>query len=402
MEIKDQLAEIKRLNNEAVEAVKNDANANIDRLKNEINGKIELATKSNDDLKKQVEEATATVEKMRKEGARNPEILTLQKSIEKGFTDKTKEIEHFKSTRQGFGFETKAAAIMTMAGATNGAVVDNAYLPGIVGDVRRQTRLRQFFSVQPTSGNAIPYIAQTATNNGAAFIGDGVLKPLSDKEITLVEAPVRKVGHHMRLSEELLNDIPALSGFLTTQGIEDLLDIEDNMIFAGANNTTPNFKGFSIDAIKTAAIPAAFPKKAAPNRFDALLAAMAALASRNYVADRILLNPTDLFGMLSQNTGTNDQQNAITFVGGALRIAGYSIETTTAIPAGTFAVANFSRGAGLFQREGISVRLFDQDQDNAVKNLVTVVIEERLAMPIYYPDMFFVDTFANVLTGITV
>jgi HK97 family phage major capsid protein len=262
--------------------------------------------------------------------------------------------------------------------------------------------LRQFFSVQPTSGNAIPYVAQTGTNNGAAFIGDGVLKPLSDKEITLVEAPVRKVGHHMRLSEELLNDIPALSGFLTTQGIEDLLDIEDNMIFAGANNTTPNFKGFSIDAIKTAAIPAAFPKKAAPNRFDALLAAMAALASRNYVADRILLNPTDLFGMLSQNTGTNDQQNAITFVGGALRIAGYSIETTTAIPAGTFAVANFSRGAGLFQREGISVRLFDQDQDNAVKNLVTVVIEERLAMPIYYPDMFFVDTFANVLTGITV
>jgi hypothetical protein len=36
-----------------------------------------------------------------------------------------------------------------------------------------------------------------------------------------------------------------------------------------------------------------------------------------------------------------------------------------------------------------------------VLNLVTVVIEERLALPIYYNEMFFYDSFANVAAAIT-
>jgi hypothetical protein len=59
-----------------------------------------------------------------------------------------------------------------------------------------------------------------------------------------------------------------------------------------------------------------------------------------------------------------------------------------------------SSAAQIAQREGISVRLYDQDQDNAVKNLVTVVVEERLAFPIYYPTAFYYDTFANTIAAI--
>jgi HK97 family phage major capsid protein len=241
-----------------------------------------------------------------------------------------------------------------------------------------------------------------ASQAGApAFIGENVLKPLTNNTLEAVEAPVRKVAHHKRVTEEMLADIPALAGFLSTQAVEELLDIEDAMIFAGANNTAPNFKGFSISALKTAQIPAAF-KTAGPNRFDAILAGLAALANRNYIADTIIVNPVDYFQMLSLKASTGGEYlSPITFVGGVAYLAGYALNTSTAVTVGTFAVGNFSRGASLYQREGLSIRFFDQDQDNAVKNLVTVVVEERIAMPIYYEDMFFVDTYSNVITGIT-
>jgi hypothetical protein len=52
-------------------------------------------------------------------------------------------------------------------------------------------------------------------------------------------------------------------------------------------------------------------------------------------------------------------------------------------------------------RKGTSVRFFDQDQDNAIKNLVTVVIEKRLAMPVYFPGSIIRGAFATAITDLT-
>jgi hypothetical protein len=53
----------------------------------------------------------------------------------------------------------------------------------------------------------------------------------------------------------------------------------------------------------------------------------------------------------------------------------------------------------LFDREGVNVRFYDQDQDNAVRNLVTVVIEGRVALPTYLPGAGRYGNFATAIAN---
>jgi HK97 family phage major capsid protein len=401
MEIKElegQIGQLKTAINQNIEKaiakVKEDSGTDLEEVKKEIEEDLKKMTEESEEVKKSLRETQAEFTRFKNEGANKPGMMTLKEAMTSEFTKAQAQIADFARTRKGMSLELKNAIMTTPAGT-----VDNVFQPGIKGKVYRQTRLRSFMTVGATDGNAVVYVREASQAGTPAFIGENVLKPLTNNTLEAVEAPVRKVAHHKRVSEEMLADIPALASFLSTQAVEELMDIEDTMIFAGANNTAPNFKGFSISALKTAAIPAAF-KTAGPNKFDAILAGLATLANRNYMADTVIVNPVDYFQMLSLKA-QDEYLSPITFVGGQAYIAGYAIETSTAVTAGTFAVGNFARGAALFQRDGLSVRFYDQDQDNAVKNLVTVVVEERIAMPIYYEDMFFVDTYANVITGIT-
>lgn len=398
--IKSEVAKLKNEINSQIDLANKKAEegsrGEIESLKSSIEGKITELLSKTAKGEKELKATQAELQRLKNEGAgREAGKMTLAGAIVKSMKAAEAEIKQFAETKSGFTIDTKSADIMTTVAGT----VDNPFDPAIRGKVNRQTRLRSFMTVAPMTGNSYTFVREASNNNNAAFIVEGAEKPLSDNVLAPVEAPARKVAHHKRISEENLNDIPALSAFLATQSTEELFDKEDLMIFSGANNTAPNFKGFSISALKAAQIPASF-ETTSPNKFDAILAGLATLAARNYIADTVIVNPVDYFQMLSIKNTVN-YLSPITFTGGQAFLAGYALEMSTAIPIGTFTVANFNRGAALLQRDPLSIRFYDQDRDNAIKNLVTVVLEERIAMPIYYEDMFFVDTYANVITGIT-
>jgi HK97 family phage major capsid protein len=80
---------------------------------------------------------------------------------------------------------------------------------------------------------------------------------------------------------------------------------------------------------------------------------------------------------------------------GQLSIAGIPIFKSTAITADKFLVGDWSMGAQIMQRNGISVQFFDQDGNNAVENMITVRVEARIAFPIYYAGAFVYGDFGN-------
>jgi HK97 family phage major capsid protein len=84
---------------------------------------------------------------------------------------------------------------------------------------------------------------------------------------------------------------------------------------------------------------------------------------------------------------------------GVPSIHGVPVAITNAIAAGSFLVGNFSMGAEIKQRQGLGVRFFEETL--AANNQVLVVIEERLALPIYYPSAFLYDTFADGIADLT-
>jgi hypothetical protein len=53
------------------------------------------------------------------------------------------------------------------------------------------------------------------------------------------------------------------------------------------------------------------------------------------------------------------------------------------------------------QRAGVSVRFYDQNEDDAIKNMVTVVIEERVAVVADRADRLIYGDFSDARTALT-
>ena len=81
---------------------------------------------------------------------------------------------------------------------------------------------------------------------------------------------------------------------------------------------------------------------------------------------------------------------------GQLSIAGIPVFKSTAITADKFLVGDWSMGAQIMQRDGISVRFSEFDGNNFVENMITVRVEARIAFPIYYAGAFVYGDFGNV------
>jgi hypothetical protein len=61
---------------------------------------------------------------------------------------------------------------------------------------------------------------------------------------------------------------------------------------------------------------------------------------------------------------------------------------SVAIAQGTALVGDFSIGAQLLIREGVQVLLSDSDQDDFIRNRVTMLAEMRAALPVFRPAAF--------------
>lgn len=124
-----------------------------------------------------------------------------------------------------------------------------------------------------------------------------------------------------------------------------------------------------------------------------LAALQATLAE--YPASGIVLNPIDWAKL---ELAKDENANYIigkpqgTLVNTLWRLP---VVETTAIAAGTFLTGAFRLGAQLFDRWNLSIEIATQNEDDFVKNLVTILCEERLALAVYRPEAFITGALAD-------
>jgi HK97 family phage major capsid protein len=67
---------------------------------------------------------------------------------------------------------------------------------------------------------------------------------------------------------------------------------------------------------------------------------------------------------------------------------GLPVTVSVRMPAGTAVVGNFQVGGQIFRKGGITVEATNSNNDDFVKNLVTIRAEERLLLAVYRPNAF--------------
>jgi len=283
-------------------------------------------------------------------------------------------------------FEVKAAADMTIANNFTGEVIPAQRVPGYKFDPTRQVHVRELIPVGSTSSDVVRFIKESAYEDGAAPKNEGATLGQSDFDFTASDSNTQKIGTYFRISEEMLNDTPQLTSYLSTRAPEKLLSVEDDQILNG-NGTAPNLSGIITDAADFAAGGFADAIESA-NEFDVLTVAMNQLALANYSADYIMINPTDFHKILLLKSSQNEYLVKDWNQGLQPRINGVPVILTTAITSDKYLIGNFSVGTQLWVRDNVGVEFFREDGTNVRDGFVTVRVQERVALTNYLPNAF--------------
>jgi HK97 family phage major capsid protein len=381
-------------NEKVVEMLDEKLKGHKDALVNEVKGakeavenfKSEISVKFDEADKRLAENSKRLDTFLAEQGRKN---LTPQKGasfkdvLGKALENESSRLKGYGSDRSPINIELKDVGNMVSGNLTTSGTetfAGNTFF-GIGRKPYETAHIRNLVSVRPISTDSAYVIRDNAGEGGPTAVDMGSGKPQSDRDYVKLIQPVTKIAHYFKIPEEMLADNAWLTGEISTVGIEDLLAKEDDLLlnqvggagrFAGLTRST-NSTAFSAPASLALAIDNA-------NNYDVLVAAWTQLRNLQTSANYILCNPSDYAAMVLTKASSSDG----TYVFGAPNIQipnvfGIPLVPHTAISSDKFLVGDFSK-ATIGQRAGVTVRFYDQNEDDAIKNMVTVVIEERLTV----------------------
>lgn len=267
------------------------------------------------------------------------------------------------------------------------------YLPtGIIYDPDRTQHIRNYLPTGQTSSNRPTFPIELTITDGTAVTAEGVQKGVSQFTLDNKTFPVMKIAAILKISDEMLDDIPGLVTYIVNRFGAKLKVKEDYTLLYSVASATA-FDGLTVAAQAYVDVLG----DTAVNKWDVLMAAAAQLAGDEYQATMHILNPSDTLSMKTEKGSDGHYIGRAPWEKLPLTCDGVMIAETTAIGGGTFLTGDFARGAQVYDRKAASVNFYDQDEDNAQKNLITVVIEERLTLVIYRPNAFVYGDFASAL-----
>jgi len=320
-------------------------------------------------------------------------------TIMEGLEGKGAEIQKFLKNKNS-GME------MTLKAASNMTVITNAVAPqftNIVGPAHELSHARNYIPVSPTNSNLIRYVKFTNDDvNGvvAPVVGQGTLKNQFDYIETVVDAPVVKIAGWINVADEFLEDIVGATSFLSADLPMKLYDAEDLQIFKG-DGTTGNINGLYTQATALS-LPYAGVLSTA-NNIDKLLAAATYVRRLKRITTAAWVSPEDYLNILINKSAGATQVYTYPIVfnanTGQLMLGDIPVIQHTVFNPGEGFVGDFATGCRIFQKADATLRFSTENVDNFVKNLTTVLIEERIALADFYPESFVKVTLNGTYSG---
>lgn len=306
------------------------------------------------------------------------------KSMGEEFTG-TEGFEAFAASGSG-KFRARVNAAITSGGTSAGDLIVPQRVPGVVGPPNQQLRVRDLLAWGRTTSNSIEFVRESGFTNNAAPVSENPTgtKPESNITFDLDQAPVVTIAHWIRATKQVLADVPMLQSYIDGRLRYGLKLVEDRQLLMGSG------VGLNIDGIYTQATAYANPGVVvqAENRMDRLRLALLQAELAEYPSDGIVLSPIDLAAIELTKNGQNDYLYSNPRFPTQAGLWARPVVATTAMTQGDFLVGAFQLGAQGWDREDVNLTVSLEDRDNVVKNLVTLLVEERLALTVYRPEAF--------------
>ncbi len=291
-----------------------------------------------------------------------------------------------KNPRGSFRMPVQAA--ITSGPGSAGDLVIPDRLPGIQGPALRRLTIRDLLLWGRTQSNSIEYARELVFTNNAGPVSENPSNPKPESNITFEpdSAPVVTIAHWIPASKQVLADVPQLQSYIDGRLRYGLKLKEEIQLLKGSGT------GLNMNGIYTQATAYANPGVTvqAETRIDRLRLALLQVELSEYFADAIVLSPLDWAAIELTKTTTNEylfsNPRAQTLPG----LWGRNVVPTQAMDQDDFLVGAFGGGLAAqgWDREDVSVQISFEDRDNFVKNMATILCEERAALTVYRPSAF--------------
>jgi len=299
-----------------------------------------------------------------------------------------------KTTPRGRVDMTYKAAITTLttdADGSAGDLVAPTRLPGIIAPPDRRMTVRDLITPGRMDGNTLEYVKETGFTNNAAPVAETAKKPESTMKFDLVSTTAKVIAHYVKASRQILSDASQLASYIDGRLRYGLAFKEEQQLLNG-DGTGQNLLGI----IPQATAYAAPFTPAAATVIDQIRLAMLQAELAEYPATGIVMHPTDWarVELTKDSTGRYIIGNPQGVIGATLW--NRPVVATQAIEEDKFLTGAFRLGAQVFDRWQARVEVATENEDDFVKNLVTILAEERLALAVYRPEAFIYGDLGNV------
>lgn len=332
---------------------------------------------------------------------RDTKSATFNDALGEALEQKKEDLKSYGKKRNQINIDIKAVGDMGSGNLTTSGTetfAGNTFL-GVGRKPYNVAHIRDILSVQPITTDSAYVIRDSGGEGGPTAVQMGAAKPQTDRDYVKLIAPVTKIAHYFKIPEEMLSDNSWLQNEISGIGLEELLAKEDDLIlnqvggaglFAGLTTAT-NSTAWAAPGSLALGIDQA-------NNYDVLVAGWTQARNAKVSPNYILCHPSDYARMVLSKATTGE------YVFGAPNVSipnvfGIPIIPHTAMTSDKFLIGDFSK-VKLGQREGVSVRLYDQNEDDAIKNMVTVVIEERITVVAGRADYLYYGDFSDSRTAL--
>lgn len=393
--------EIEQINS-SLKAVSDQLKTHAERAEKEIKASAKLSEETRasvdkmltvqGELQARLQAAEQLVAKMDQGGGREDAPLSLGRQFVTG--------ENFKAfagqtSPRGRVDMTVNAAITSLTTDTAGAagdLVEKTRLPGVVALPQRRMTVRDLIAPGQMDGSTLEYVKETGFTNNAGMVSETVKKPESTLKFDLVTTSARVIAHYMKASRQILSDASQLASIIDNRLRYGLAYKEEQQLLTG-DGTGQNLLGIIPQAT---AFSAPFDPAGTETVIDSLRLALLQSELAEFASTGIVLNPTDWarIELLKDTTGRyiiGNPQGTL-----APTLWGRPVVATQAISVDKFLCGAFQQGAQVFDRWLARVEVATENEDDFVKNMVTILAEERLALAVYRPEAFVYGDFGNV------
>jgi HK97 family phage major capsid protein len=282
-------------------------------------------------------------------------------------------------------FHTKSNLIN--ATGLNQPLVPAFRRPGIVRPGEQTLGIRDLLPSSPIGTSMIEWAKEDSFTNAAAMqTAESVAKGESAAAFSLSYSPVQTLAHWIPVSRQLLDDAPAIQGYVNSRLMYFLKLVEEAQLLSG-NGVGTNLSGLIANAttFDTSQVTVA-----TDSYIDILQEAITQVTKSKFNPDGVIVNPLDWSRIQRIKTVGTASSGEYIFSDPhsvqAPRIWGLPVVQSWSMPESQFMVGAFGMAAMIWDRNDATIEVSREHSDFFVRNMAALLCEERLALTVFRSD----------------